>query len=151
MIKEYNNELKDIRESLRTKGKPADLYVRTSQQAMQIALIVAAGKHKDEQIIDVDSLQYGIDLTRYLSNNMQYIAENFISKNYQDSLIKKALNIIKASGEKGLTQRDITRKLQFMSRNQRKDILNDLLDSGQIESIVITEESKRPKSIYKAK
>ena len=63
---------------------------------------------------------------------MVSIAKDHLASNQKESEVKKVLRIIKETAN-GIGKNDLTRKTQWLSRRDRSDILETLVDSGQVE------------------
>jgi len=88
-LKAFKHDLRGLREQLRTDQRPAEIYIRTAQQAEQIALILAGSDNIDSPEISEQNMDYAIKLTKYLADNLLRIVESHVSSNYQDNLTKK--------------------------------------------------------------
>lgn len=128
-IYQFDDQLWDIQEELKKKGSTPEIYARTAQQAAQVSLIIAAGRgSKAIEIIDVE---YGIGLTKYISDCMLVIAQNNVSRNSFEAESKRILNIISLAGI--ISEREIVAKTRHMTSYQRKDIIESLIMSESIE------------------
>jgi hypothetical protein len=71
------------------------------------------------------------------------VADNPIEANH-----KRVLGIIRAAGEAGLTKNDLVRRTQFLDKRQRDDVIETLVESGQI-GTAMRETATRPAMIFK--
>jgi hypothetical protein len=139
----FEEDLRSYRGELRASDRPGVLYIRTSAQAEQLALIRACSSDYDRAIISLEDAKWACKLAKYLADNMLYIVENYVSDNQIESNTKRMLNHIKANPE-GVSKTMLTRKNHRIKKNEREEILKTLLESGQIECREkINEETKR--------
>jgi len=130
ILHSFDEEIKKFREELRNQNQYDNIYNRTAQTAEQIALIIAGGVNIDDPIITKNEIEYGIKLSKYLSDNLLYIIDNFISENEIEASVKKIYNLIKNNN--GISMSEITRKSQGLPGYKRNDILETLIQGGKI-------------------
>jgi hypothetical protein len=133
MLKDFRNEIKELRTELRKENKVDSVFNRTPQFAEQIALIIAGGINLDNPEITEFEMDYGIKLAKYLSDNLNYIAEKYLANNEYEHELKKILSIIKKAGE--ITMSNLTRKIQYLQKYQKEAILETLIETEQITEI----------------
>ena len=83
-----------------------------------------------------------------LAQTETMIEEN-ASNSYAEADIKKVLSYVRQAGEKGIKHRDLVRKIQRMSSNNRKNAISTLLESEQISAEQGVASNGKPKIIYK--
>jgi len=110
----------------------APLWLKAVENAFRIATIVCGGVSFENPTIDTVVAEYACNLVRYLLQNVgedcsANVAENPVMKQKQ-----KLLRIIHAAGRKGVALMPLSRKSQWLTAGQRKDILLDLEQSGLI-------------------
>lgn len=94
----------------------ADLYIRTTEQAMRVSMIVAASMGSYTSI-SADEAQWAIDYVWALSQRTEATLRAHISDSVFDALLKQVATVVAASGERGLTENEINR----MSRKWRAE------------------------------
>lgn len=104
------------------------IWQRAKALAMKISLI-CAGSCFDDEITSYHA-EYGIKLVTYLLESMCYDIDSFVSDNKTEANTKAVLNVIREGGK--VTKTDLTRKLQYLTKSQRVDCIDTLLESGQI-------------------
>jgi hypothetical protein len=127
----FDDHIRDYRKQLRDEGRVDSIYNRTSQIAEQIALIVAGGIDVEYPLITDKEISYGINLTKYLADNMLYIAENFIADSEYHHAVKDMLQLIRTNGRMTMTQ--LTKKTQGLQTRIRLDIIETLKQSDQVQ------------------
>ena len=131
MLEGFDDYIREHREKLRGDHRFESIYNRASQIAEQIALIVAGGIDIDYPVITDREIMYGIRLTKYLTDNMLYITENYIADSEYHHAVKDMLQMIRKCGPVAMSF--ITRRTQGIPTRVRNDILETLKASEQID------------------
>ena len=84
-----------------------------------------------------------------LAQTETMIEEN-ASNSYAEADIKKVLSYVKQAGERGIKHRDLVRKIQRMSSNNRKNAISTLLESEQISAEQVEAPNGKMAVTYKA-
>lgn len=137
LLDDYDDYIFDLKNSLDENGQIFEMFTRTSQTAEQIALIVSVGTNIDNPIITKKEMGYGIKLSQYLSEHMQYIIENFIARNETEHELKKILKIIRTAGS--ISHEEISREMQHLKSYEANDILSKLSAQNRIQQQVVGE------------
>ncbi len=133
------------KETLRLSDLGADtsaMWVRAAETAKKIALILAGSRFTD---ITADDANYGCELTNTLIKNACVSIRENLSDNEFERESKRVEAIIRNSGPKGITTKDLVQRTRFLkSRIHRKTLLDDLYESELVnrESRVIGVSSK---------
>jgi len=114
---------------------------RFAELAVKCALLDAVSLGLEE--IDVDSVQWGIDVVEAAWANVRGVYQQTSAENVLEKNNLRVLEIIRASPN-GITQSELTRKTQWAGK-QRADILKDLEDSYLITSDWVDSSRKRQK------
>jgi hypothetical protein len=111
----------------------AAIWSRAAEKAAKLALIHACSRSiTDPQSIELEDVEFGIALSNYLTRRMIAGCATSVSENEVEAAKKKVLRLIEASGEKGLTANEITRKTQWAKGRERAEILADLEAGGYV-------------------
>jgi hypothetical protein len=111
----------------------AAIWSRAAEKAAKLALIHACSRSiTDPQSIELEDVEFGISLSNYLTRRLIAGCATSVSENEVEAAKKKVLRLIEASGEKGLTANEITRKTQWAKGRERAEILADLEAGGYI-------------------
>lgn len=113
------------------------IFMRSSQLADQIALIVATGINIDNPIITEYEMTYGIRLTEYLCDYMQYIVENYVARNETEHELKRILKIIREVG--CISHEEISQEMQHLKSYEANDILSKLSAQNRIQQQIVGE------------
>ena len=127
-------------------GFESAFYGRFAELAAKVALLDTLGQSKDE--INLDSLNWSIELIETCWHNVRPLYELSTAENLLEANHIRLLNIITEAG--GIIQQTkLTLKTQWLSSNQRDDIIKTLLESERIQCVVPKDEGKRgPKKKY---
>ena len=108
------------------------LWAKGEENARRIALIIACGNAFDNPVIDAASANYSCRLMRYLLMDFGSVIAPQITTGSTDSLKRKLINIIDGYGIEGCPKRSVTRASQYLNKKQRNDLLDDLMEAGEI-------------------
>jgi DNA replicative helicase MCM subunit Mcm2 (Cdc46/Mcm family) len=119
------------------------------QQLLKIALLSAVSNMTGKPIVSENDVKFAYDMVIYYFHSIQEMAENNIFRNKTEEDTAKVLRIIKSSGEKGLSTRDLSRKARWLKKRERDEILKDLLENNFI-TLSIVKTAKRNKQVYRS-
>lgn len=105
----------------------ADVWVRSHELTLRIALIVALSEDAEE--IEVSHLNWAWDYVRFYTNEMAEAAQSKIGSNNFVRLAEQFAEFIHDAGERGATIRELTRansEFSGMSQRERGEILSRL-------------------------
>lgn len=100
------------------------LYKRTGEHVEKIALTLC-----DNEFIRVEDVNFAIDVVLE-SNKLIADLAGLIADNDQERNVVKALEVIRKG--QPLTHRDFMRRTRTLKSRERKEILNDLIQSGEV-------------------
>ena len=136
----------------RIKEDPAHaaIWSRAAEKANKLALIHCASRHvkAEPQSIELSDINWAIKVVNWLTRRLIAECQKYVSCNQQEQASKRVLRILAEAGEKGLSQHELTRKLQWLPRKTRSELVADLVESGQIQAAKI-ETDGRPKYKYR--
>lgn len=125
----------------------APLWRRSGGKAGKLALVFAASRASDPNKVEVDDedVHLAIKLSNWMTRRMILQVKGHVSENDREGQYKRVLRIIAESTRKDgrMSSSELTRKTQFLNRFQRKDLMEDLVHSGDIKQEVETSESNR--------
>lgn len=122
MVQQYQEEV----ENLIDKSSPLlqALYTRNYEHTTKIALILC-----DDEFIRIQDLELAIAIVTE-SNKLVVDLTGLISDNDQEKMVHKLLAVVKA--HKGISHSDLIRRTKFINAKSRKEILTDLVQSGEV-------------------
>lgn len=127
----------------------ASILARIEENATKLALIRAVSRDPVDPEIEQGDAEWGILIARHCANQTIREASLRVSENLIESHHKRALVILQAAGEDGMSKREFTRRTQFMDLRQRDGVLQTLLDAGLIET-EMRQAKGRPAQVIKA-
>ena len=108
------------------------LWAKGEENARRIALIVACGNSFDCPIIDLQSADYACRLIRYLLLDFgNTIAPDIVSCE-TNARKRKLIKLIGSYGLDGVQKSVLTRSTHDLTRKLRNDLLDDLIESGEV-------------------
>lgn len=122
----------------------SSLYSRVAENAAKLALIYAVSVNHVNPVIDAEALGWASEISLWTANVLVNRSNDRVSDNAVESNLKAVVRILKSFGEKGATKSEITKRTQFLKRNERNDILNTLIESGDI---IVSSNSDNRKSV----
>jgi len=143
LFSDFGKNVREIRAQLREENRYDNIYNRAPLIAQQIALILSVSNNPTEPMIREEEAIYAIKLVKYLTDNMLYVIENYIASNDHEHELKRILSVIRRSGKISLSE--LTRKTQNLQSYARKDIIETLIQSDQIEEVWVQGKTKKIK------
>jgi hypothetical protein len=116
---------------------------RLYQQMLKVTMIHAISRQIFKEVPEVDhnDVSFGYQTIRHFYHNMKNIIEQCVFSNKTEQNVQKVLNVITNSKE-GLVKMELSNRTRFLKKKERNDILEDLLESNQIEYVSIKKEGK---------
>ena len=111
------------------------LWARAFEKAQKLALLAACSVAMDrpeDALIDADCVRWGCDMSEYITRRMIFLSNDWISKGKYDSVRLQILRVIREAGKTGITGRDLCRKTQFVQSRERAEVINALIEAGEI-------------------
>lgn len=109
------------------KNETASMWVRATESAKKIALILAGSKFSN---ITSEEAEYGCQLVMLLIENACVSIMQNLSDNEYERESKRVEQIIRSSGPDGITMKELVQRTRFLkSRVYRKALLDDLFES----------------------
>ncbi len=136
-----------LRASRATPWSP--ILARVWENAAKVALIRGVSASPFSPVIREEDAYWAIGLVRYAVNTLIEDVEKHVADNQTEQNHKRVLELIRKAGKKGITRNNLTRRLQFLDRRQREDVLHTLIEGGQVDEVVI-HTTRRPTSVYRA-
>ncbi len=133
LIKDYYREC-DLKAGKKDEDDGSSLWRRAAEKAEKLALIRSCSHHMPSERFAIEEahMQWGIDLTSWLTQKLLVTAGDWIAENSQEALVNKVYRVVQAAGRKGIIKRNLTRKTQFIRERDRHEILTTLIESGRV-------------------
>lgn len=123
----------DVRaEKLRLVESPLKaLWTRTEQIADQLSLLYACSCDHEATEIDLQAATWARDLSVYLTRRLLWECSRHVAENAVEAVHKRVLRIIQ-DARNGISQRDLSRKTQWLKQRERDEVLKALVDCGDV-------------------
>ncbi len=108
------------------------ILARIGENALKLALIVAVGRDPAKPEIDLTATEWAIDFVRYYAQRTMAAVERHVADTETEAHLKRLKEIIRAAGFKGITKSEVTRASQWLKSRDRNEILETLIESGDI-------------------
>ena len=117
---------------------------RLYQQMLKVTMIHAISRQIFKAIPEVDhnDVTLGYHTVKYFYYHMKDIIEQCVFTNKNEQNTQKLLSVITRSKNTGINKKDLTNKTRFLKKKERNEILEDLLEAGQIEYVQLKTEGK---------
>lgn len=124
---EITNELREARGTAFTA-----ILARIAENAQKLALVSAIGVDPEAPAITAVDADWAIRLIRHFARCTMMAVERHVADNETERNHKRMLEIIRASGNAGLTKSEIIRKTQFLDKRPRDEILDSLVEAALV-------------------
>ena len=108
------------------------ILARIGENALKLALIVAVGRDPARPEIDITATDWAIGFVRHYAQRTMEAVERHVADTEIEAHLKRLKEIIRAAGAKGITKSDVTRASQWLKSRDRDEILETLIESGDI-------------------
>jgi len=132
---------------LQKRDSGSSLWARAEEKACRLALVYACSENREAPVININAARWACQLAEYLTLRLLFLANHWVSDGTFDARQKKVLRVIRDMGGE-IAQRDLSRKTQWLSQRERTEIIDNLLETGQL---VRRNEATRtkPKTVYR--
>ncbi|QYK49187.1 MAG: DUF3987 domain-containing protein [Phycisphaeraceae bacterium] len=125
------------------------LWARTEEKACRLALVYACSANRERPQIDAAAAQWACDLSEHLTRRMLHLASRWVTEGAFDARVKRVVRILTDAGGT-MSASDLTRKTQWMSVRERRDVMDHLVEAERLS--VRTEPTKsKPRTVYELK
>ena len=124
------------------------ILARIGENALKLALIVAVGRDPIAPQIDITATDWSIGFVRHYAQRTMEAVERHVADTETEAHLKRLKEIIRAAGAKGITKSEITRASQWLKSRDRNEILETLIESGDI-TTAMRETGGRKAMVYR--
>lgn len=110
----------------------AALYGKAVENARRVALTLAVSRNRENPVIDIQDMTYGVTLLDYTIRAAVEAIEDNLAENELEKSKKRLLTTIREAGASGILGKELTRKSQYLNRSVRNECLDDLIEAGQV-------------------
>lgn len=143
-LDEYNDLLEKEKERIDLDCKAYSIYNRAFPTLVKIAQIDACSidRYNVHPRLTKDSIDWAYNfVTVYLSNMHDFIEGN-VSQNLVESRSNKVLEIIR-NHPTGISRSHLTQRTRFLKSKERHEVLQDLIESGNIKKELLGASGKK--------
>ena len=132
MLDEFDEECDKAQDQ--EESQLGTLWSRAAEKARKLALLHTCSRMvPGEPIqIDLEASRWACELAKYLTQRLIHLAHQWVADGPFDGRRKRVLRSIQESGKHGLTGSELCRRTQSLSPRERAEVLEALLQSGEI-------------------
>ena len=124
------------------------VLARVWENTAKVALIKAVSADPARPMIRLEDAEWARDVVAHCVETLLTEAERHLADNDTERNHKRVLEIIRNAGAAGLTKNDLVRRTQFLDKRQRDDVIETLVESGQI-GTAMRKSATRPAMIFR--
>ncbi len=122
------------------------LWARAEEKACRLALVYACSASREQPVVGQEAAEWACAVSVHLTRRMLHLAHTWVSDGFFDSRQKRVLRIVRAADRK-ISATELSRRTQWLSKRERSEVLENLLETGQI--VMLREASPtRPRMMY---
>jgi hypothetical protein len=127
-------------------GAARALWARAEEKACRLALVHACSAHPTEPVIDVAAAHWACALSRYLTQRMLFLAQQWVADGLFDARQKKVLRVIRDAGG-AIGHSELYSKTRWLTPRERQEVIENLAQTGQLE-VQIEATATKPRVRY---
>jgi len=112
------------------------ILARIGENATKLALIVAVGRNPARPVVEAGDAEWAIRFVRYFARRTMDAVERHVADTETEAQLKRLREIIRAAGSAGLSKSEVTRASQWLKSRDRNEILDTLIESGDIKPVM---------------
>ena len=124
------------------------VLARVWENTAKVALVKAVSANPAEPVIRAVDAQWAREVVDHCVATLLIQAGRHLADNEIERFHKRVIELIRAAGEKGIRQNELTRRTQFIEPKLRREILLTLIESEQVVAMV-AQQRGRPSTIYR--
>jgi hypothetical protein len=132
--------------------KDEHIWVRFSEMTIKVAMIEAIARNPVSPIVTLEIFKMANDFCRWSFNYTEDLLVREISENETEASHKRILNFIRKQGDLGASSTQLAKSLQGMKARDRNEILQTLLEAGDIvEEVIKANGPGRDRRVYRVR
>jgi hypothetical protein len=116
------------------------LFGRYAENVAKLAMIAAVSRDPARPVTEAKDIAWAAALVEHCIGTVLHEAERRVADNLIEAKHKRVLEIVRANPR--ISASDLTRKTQFLTKRERAEILDVLIESGQIRRAVVPQEGR---------
>ena len=142
----YDRLAMEVDAELAKEAPGRSLWARAEEKACRLALVHACSADRERLVVGQESAAWGCAVSVHLTRRMLHLAHTWVSDGHFDSRQKRVLRVVRAAGGR-ITASDLCRRTQWLSRRERSEVIENLLETGQI-AAADESTTTRPRTVY---
>lgn len=122
------------------------LWARAEEKACRLALIYACSRDHAKPVIDVDAARWACDVAEHLTRRMLFVAHEWVADGQFDARQKRVVRVVRKAGGR-ISRSDLCRRTQWLSQRERQEVIDNLLETGQLRH-EIEQTATKPRATY---
>lgn len=116
---------------------------RLYQQMLKVTMLHAISRqiYAQKPTVDHNDVTFGYQTIQYFYHHIKDIINTCVFSNKNEQYLQKVLSVVEKSKE-GLTKKEISNRTRFLKKKERQEVLEDLVETGQIEYVSLKKEGK---------
>lgn len=110
----------------------AALWSGTAEITAKLALLFACSRSRNPLQVQVEDVDLAIRLSNWLTRRKVDLSQDNVAENQTESAAKRVYRIIKDAGQGGISQRQLSRRTQWLKEKERMELVNGLVNSDLI-------------------
>jgi hypothetical protein len=128
------------------------LWVRYAELALKVAMIEAIARKPETPVVTLEIMSMAGSLVRWSFNYTAELLYKEVAENDIEAAHKKIKRLIREAGDEGVSTTQLARSCQGMKSRDRNEILQTLLEAGEIiEEVIKAQGSGRDRKVYKVR
>ena len=107
----------------------AAIWSRASEKSSKLALLAACSRSSD--VIEIQDADWAIAVTNFLTRRMIPLVKGNVASSDFERKVQRILRIVQDEG-RVITQRELSRRTQWLPAKERNDIVAQLKDAGSL-------------------
>ena len=139
LLQTYFEELDLLRITCPSDYTLLPIVSRLYQQMLKITMIHAVSRqiYKVDVIVDVEDVVFANQTVRYYYEVMKEVIGDSVFDNQYEANRNKIKGLLKKANKNGLTKGELSRKIRYLKKREKDEILEDLIEAGEIELVSI--------------
>jgi len=110
----------------------AALWSGTGEITAKLALLFACSRSRNPLQIQIEDVDLAVKLSNWLTRRKVELSQDHVAENLTEQTAKRIFRIVKATGRKGITKNQLSRKTQWLRKRERDELLVDMVSSRKI-------------------
>ena len=133
LLDQYFAEFDEQRRSLESHDVLLPVVARLYQQMVKIAIIHACSRVFNEvPTMNKDDVEFAYKAIQYNYAVFSYVVDHYVFESTSERNFVKVLNVIDICGTNGITRRNLFKRTRSLSKREREQVVQDLVDYGEI-------------------